>query len=207
MREGNFMKIQSNKKVQVASTFLGLVLLGAFIANQQSLSRIQDEVKPGAREPASVSTSTLASLTRQSIDDEKRLAEQVAQPHRGIASIATAPNDFDTMRFQTLEGKYDFKMDKDNKVVTEISLPDSHTDRGAVIKDRREFLKNFATQFGADAAPDKLSAVLKDDQLIERYVFKSQNHDKERVIELTIGESNTLLHLKLDNGNTSRKLF
>ncbi len=192
-----------NIKVQVVSVVLALVLTAAYLGNMQNLTH-KSEAR-NSRFPASVGSVSMASTSLEKLQriEENDLAEEVAVPsvRRSLASIGQPADGIANLRYGTLEGKYAFKMDGEK--ISEILFIESRNEKPTIIPDRTDFLKKYAAQFGLKAVYKKLSSVLKDDRLIETYSVKTSS-GQSRLIQLTLGEANTLLALKTQEAPTLR---
>jgi hypothetical protein len=195
-----------NTKVQLISLSLAAVLTLAYLGNQRALLSHKTQTG-GARYPASIGAINMSSsaLEKLQLIEENDLAEEVApkSARRSLASIGQPANDLENLRFGVLEGKYEFKMRGDN--ISEISLIENSSQRPTAIPNRVDFINKYASQFGAVSAPQRLSSVSKGEHLIETYRVKSKV-GPDRIIEVTLGEANTLLVLKTADA-PSLKLF
>jgi hypothetical protein len=195
----------NNIKIQLASVVLAIVLTAAYIGNMQNLTH--KSASRNSRFPASVGQVNMASssLDKLQLIEEQDLADEVAlkSPRRGLASVGQPADGMTNLRYGALEGKYAFKMDGEK--ISEISFIESSSEKPAIIPDRADFLKKYADQFGLKTVYKKLSSVLKDDRLIETYSAKTST-GQTRLVQMTLGEANTLLALKTQEAPTL-KLF
>jgi len=177
-----------NFKVQIASIVLLVIVSLVYAGNQLNFSSLPKSQT--SRAPASVGSVSMSSTT---LND--KLAEEVAIPsaQRSLASIGKPADPFESLKYGALEGKYAFKTEAET--ITEISFIRNDSEKPTIIPDRADFLKRFAAELGVRANPKKLSSVLKGDHVIETYSFNA-NSGQPRLIQLTLGESNTLLNLK-----------
>ena len=179
-------------KIILSSSLLGAALLATLSLNSGlAPEAVHDD--PMGRTPASL----YEQMRSGTIAVERKLASHVAGlKSRMLASIGRPPNSLEHLRFGVLEGKYALAMNGETvSEATFINNPDSEG-RPAVVSNRTEFIKNFASLFDVKGIPARVSVDVLGTKVVETYRVKSSKADEEVLLSFVLDDTDHLVSLK-----------